>query len=602
MSSLAPPTLIFDAMFIDYPLDLLSFLKRLRVVVASRTAFVNHAGVDGDRPARAVAKGVPWQVAGRLATALEPLGCGGVGLEMINLPNHLSLRLIVALLPGCVASAALAVPAPTAPVAAAQAIGEQALRAAAADDQTRAFYQRHGWTAVWTDTAAEALVQALAGRSAHGLDRVAFLADQSSSDPAQREVALTRAAIRYAAALAHGVTDPTALHQIYTLARPEADLAGPLDDAIAHGMLGQWFAGLAPQDGTYTMLSNAYAAAVQQAQDGGDSGMRIAASDLIHVGDRDDRVPDIVAQLIQSEYLPASDDAASGAAASAPADRYTPRIADAVRQLQQDYGIVRDGVVGPDTVALLNLRPSDRVRALAVALERRRWLARTPPATRIDVNIAAARLRYFRDGELVDSRRVIVGKPGKETPLLMAPIYRLVANPTWTIPKSIENSELADVGSDYLRRHNMVRRNGFIVQQPGPDNALGLVKFDMLDDQAIYLHDTGSPALFERSQRHLSHGCVRVDDALGFALMLAEDAGVADAWQQARDGGEQQFVDLPQRLPVRLLYQNVDVDDAGKVAFQADPYDWNGPVAAALGFDTGKTRTRANAETVDVGP
>ena len=147
----------------------------------------------------------------------------------------------------------------------------------------------------------------------------------------------------------------------------------------------------------------------------------------------------------------------------------------------------------------------------------------------------------------------------------------------------------------------MVLRDGWIVQQPGPDNALGLVKFDMANNQAIYLHDTSAPALFERSQRHLSHGCVRVEDALGFAQMLAEDEGVADAWQAAQATGEMTFVPLPRRIPVRLLYHNVYVGADGAIAFRTDPYGWNDPIAEQLGFAKSSAR-RAEAQAIDIGP
>ena len=375
---------------------------------------------------------------------------------------------------------------------------------------------------------------------------------------------------------------------------PRGDLAGPLAKAIADKRLAGWLDSLAPQSAEYAKLSSAYRSAMAAARESGDGRTQIAASGLIHVGDSDERVPAIARQLQDNDYL------AAGAATSG-SRRFTQTMADALKRMQRDYGIADDGVVGPNTIEVLNLRPADRARALAVGLERLRWIARNPPATRIDVNIAAARLRYFRDGQMVDSRKVIVGQPGKETPLLMSPIYRLVANPTWTIPKSIENSEMADVGAGYLSRHNMVRQNGYIVQQPGPDNALGLVKFDMQNTHAIYLHDTGSPSLFGRSQRHLSHGCVRVNDALGFAQMLAEDEGIADQWNKARDSGDQTFVDLPNQIPVRLLYENVRVTDGGQVAIGTDPYGWNGPVARALGFQEGKT-SKARADKVDIGP
>ncbi|MEG8024737.1 L,D-transpeptidase family protein [Sphingomonas aurantiaca] len=238
---------------------------------------------------------------------------------------------------------------------------------------------------------------------------------------------------------------------------------------------------------------------------------------------------------------------------------------------------------------------------MGVALERRRWLERTPPATRIDVNTAASQLRYYRDGTVVDERKVVVGEPGHETPALASPIFRLVANPTWTVPKSIQNGEMANVDDAYLQAHNMVLRDGWIVQQLGPDNALGLVKFDMANNQAIYLHDTSAPALFERSQRHLSHGCVRVEDALGFAQMLAEDEGVADAWQAAQATGEMTFVPLPRRIPVRLLYHNVYVGADGAIAFRTDPYGWNDPIAEQLGFAKSSAR-RAEAQAIDIGP
>jgi murein L,D-transpeptidase YcbB/YkuD len=483
------------------------------------------------------------------------------------------------------------------------------LRGAADDPATRQFYEANGWQSVWSAAATNALKGILGERGRHGLDHLDFLADSAPSAGAvQREIALTRAALRYAAALARGVTDPTALHAIYTLPRPQGDLADALGKAIAGGRLEEWFVSLAPQDGDYARLSKAYLEARHEARD---SAQQAIGAGVIHVGDSDTRVPSIVERLVGGEYLPEQGSAvepagntvapAGGAPQPADAEIYTRRIADAVVRLQRDYGIAADGIVGPHTLEILNLRPGERAQALAVALERLRWLARTPPATRIDVNTAAARLSYYRDGKLVDSRRVIVGRPDKETPLLGAPIFRLVANPTWTIPKSIQHGEMAGVGRGYLRRHDMVRRNGWIVQKSGPSNALGLVKFDMKDDYAIYLHDTSAPSLFARSQRHLSHGCVRVEDALGFAQRIAEDEGVADQWRRARASGGQKFVALAREIPVRLLYHNVFVDRDGAVAFRTDPYSWNAPIAKALGFGQVST-AHARAEAVDIGP
>lgn len=231
----------------------------------------------------------------------------------------------------------------------------------------------------------------------------------------------------------------------------------------------------------------------------------------------------------------------------------------------------------------------ERARALAVNLERRRWLERTPAATRIDVNTGAATMTYWKDGRAVDSRRTVVGEPGNETPALASPLYRLVANPTWTVPRSIQKEEIEPRGEAYMRRENMTWRDGWIVQGPGPRNSLGLVKFDLRNDQEIYLHDTPAKALFGGTDRHASHGCVRVDDALGFAARIAADAGVEAEWRAALATGEESFVPLPSPIPVRLLYHTAFVED-GRVVIVPDAYGWDDRVARALGLPAAPAR------------
>ena len=157
------------------------------------------------------------------------------------------------------------------------------------------------------------------------------------------------------------------------------------------------------------------------------------------------------------------------------------------------------------------------------------------------------------------------------------------------------------VSAATIRSEHMGRHNGFLVQPSGPKNALGLVKFDMKDDQAIYLHDTSDHTLFARVQRHLSHGCVRVRDALGFAQGLAQQEGILPQWQQARQSGKEAFVTLPQPIPVRLLYWNAFVDQNGQIAFRTDPYGWNPPIAKALGFAP-QVSAKPKPTDIDLGP
>jgi murein L,D-transpeptidase YcbB/YkuD len=398
--------------------------------------------------------------------------------------------------------------------------GAPGLRESVRDPRVAHFYEGRGWAAAWTPAGEAALTAAIGEAGRHGLDGDAFLAPvRAARTPAARDAALSLAALSYAEALARGRTDPARLHQVYTVPRPDPDLAAGLNDALRRDELAGWLHGLAPQDDEYGLLSQAYVEANGQ-----------------------------------------------------------------VARAQ-----------GHPPPALL-----DRARALAVALERRRWLEREPPATRIDVNTGAATLAYVRDGKVADTRRVVVGEPGHETPELASPLYRLAANPTWTVPRSIEEREIAPKGEAYLRRNDMERRDGWIVQRPGPRNSLGLVKFDLRNDQEIYLHDTPARALFSQNDRHASHGCVRVADALAFAAMIAGDQGVADQWRRALATGEENFVPLPRPIPVRLLYHNVFIDH-GRIVFSPDVYGWDEDVAEALGLPR-RPRRAAAGQSRDLGP
>ncbi len=441
----------------------------------------------------------------------------------------------------------------------------------------------------WDEGAIRDLKQAIDTRAAHGLDHLFFAVEGDPGNQAGQE-ALTRSALRYARALAGGASDPHKLYEVYTLGGSEPDLARGLKDALASGKVRGWLDSLAPQGKEYRNLSKAYLALEKRG--GGASKSIPDAGKPIDPGTSDSRIPAIERQLVASGYL----DRAGNAG-----DRYAEPLVRAIKHMQVDYGIKPDGVIGEDALEILNLSDGDRAREIAVAMERMRWLDRAPPKTRIDVNLAAARLTYWREGKVADMRKVVVGEPDTETPQLGSPIYRLVANPTWTVPRSIQNKEIAGKGAGYMKRNDMVWKDGWIVQQPGPKNSLGLVKFDMKNDHEIYLHDTPAKQLFAEVQRQRSHGCVRVEDAIGFAERIARDEGILDQWTKARATGKESFVELPREIPVRLFYSTILFNDDDAPIIRADPYGWNARVAEALGFGPREgARVRAGGD--DVGP
>jgi L,D-transpeptidase YcbB len=481
-----------------------------------------------------------------------------------------------------------------------------ALKAAVSDERVKRFYEARGWAAAWTREQAEALGGAFGEAARHGLDAKGFLKQaQQGATAAEREAGLTLAAIGYAQALATGVVDPRKIWPDYSVPAHRADVVAGLGGAVGRGEIAAWLASLPPSDAEYEALSDAYLRYRRQAA--GERRAAVAPGDKIDVGDRDARVPQIAAALRATGYLapPAPEPTpqpgkAPARKAAADATLYTREIAAAAARLQADYGIEADGVIGNATLEALNTGAADRARILAVNLERRRWLERSPPATRIDVNTAAAFLDYWRDGTPAHRARVVVGQPDWETPQLGSPMFRLVANPPWTVPESIAEEEILPKGAAYMARERISMKNGKLVQEPGPKSALGLVKFDMDNPHQIYLHDTPHKALFATTERHSSHGCARVEDALGFARLLAGHDGRSEAFEKALASGEETPVELSARIPVRLLYHSVYLD-GGRVVFRTDPYGWDDRLAQALGF-SGQLRQRVKTHVHDAGP
>ena len=190
-------------------------------------------------------------------------------------------------------------------------------------------------------------------------------------------------------------------------------------------------------------------------------------------------------------------------------------------------------------------------------------------------------LRGSATGKLLfQTTPVVAGQPDSETPEMVSPIFRLVAHPTWTVPESIIEDELKDKSDAYFRANNMTRKNGRIVQEPGPKNSLGLVKFMFPNSYNIYLHDTPARSLFQRDVRAFSHGCIRVENpnALAQWVLGWDEARVEEAMER---GSDNRTIRLDRKIPVYIAYFTAYEKD-GRLHFGNDLYSKDDRLAEVM--------------------
>ncbi|UTD53885.1 L,D-transpeptidase family protein [Halomonas sp. MS1] len=284
---------------------------------------------------------------------------------------------------------------------------------------------------------------------------------------------------------------------------------------------------------------------------------------------------------------------------------YDAELEGAVKQFQRRHQLQEDGVVGQRTRLALNTPVTSRIDQLRVNLERARWIR--PIQTnepRVWVDIAGYRLHYTRpNGEHWDTR-VVVGTPRRETPIIHSAISHLTINPSWTIPPTIMREDvLPQVRRDpgYLARRNIQvishsgerlnadaidwQRPGAVMlrQVSGGGNPLGRVVVRFPNSEMIYLHDTPARGLFQRDQRALSSGCVRVEGVTEFAQLLLQDSGSRYQLSSLlNSSGSDRNVNLPQRIPVALHYLTAWPNAQGEVEFRDDIYRRDADLLAAL--------------------
>ncbi|HNS74345.1 MAG TPA: L,D-transpeptidase family protein, partial [bacterium] len=400
--------------------------------------------------------------------------------------------------------------------------------------------------------------------------------------------------------LAAGRFNPHDLDAEWYLHKNEADMVTRLNGAAEAGELLEDLRRLPPQEEEYHHLLEAYGYYRQLAVEGG--WPFIADGRKLEKGMWDERVMQVRARLRATADLALEPAAVEGT--------YDEALERAVRRFQMRHGLEPDGKVGKSTLAEMNVPVGKRIRQLAVNLERWRWLPRDHGRRYIRVNIADYTLQLFEADTVAMAMRVVVGKTYRRTPIFSDLMTYLVINPYWTVPNTILLNDIAPKAlrdPEYIRNQRIKIYAGWsegapeidpaaidwsrlsknyqpyrLRQDPGPRNSLGTIKFMFPNQFDVYLHDSPSHSLFNRSERAFSSGCIRVEKPIEMAVHLLDNPEYDEArLRRIISTRVETTLKLRQPILVMLLYMTAWVDEQGRVQFRHDIYGRDHSISVA---------------------
>jgi murein L,D-transpeptidase YcbB/YkuD len=428
-----------------------------------------------------------------------------------------------------------------------------------------------------------------------------FAAGGTSPSPDQvagLDVAISAATLRLFQHLHFGRVDPAAIGLRLQVSTDRHDMVAGLRAALATNRVTELAAELAPQLEQYRQLRGALAE------------YRALAADVtapppptftrtLHPGDTaaPSEVHGLVRRLVALGDLPPETLESSAA--------YDGALIDGIKAFQARHGLERDGVLGPATQAALAVPLSWRARQIELSLERLRWLPDLTNERVIALNIPMFQLWAWDaarpNGKPSFTTRAIVGRALRtETPVFVEELRQVIFRPYWNVPRSILLNEilpLARKDPSYLAKEHMEIVRGQsdeapvlavtdehlallaqgvlrLRQRPGPDNALGLVKFVFPNNDNVYLHSTPAQELFSRTRRDFSHGCVRVEDPVSLAewVLSGQPDWTRDRILAAMAGNVSRSVLVERPAQVVLFYVTAAVLTDDRIHFAEDIY------------------------------
>ena len=425
----------------------------------------------------------------------------------------------------------------------------------------------------------------------------------TSSDPellADYDLLLTDSLIRLGYHLVFGKVDPEDHHPHWNLA-VEIDDDRPaiyIQELLDAGNLAKGIEELRPQHIIYDRFRSALKKYRTFQADGGWE--PVPPGPTLKKGMQDGRI------LLLRKRLKITGDLMTE---SADTEAFDDQLEKAVIRFQRRHHLAADGAVGKQTLEALNVPVENRIDQIQINLERLRWVLHAISGKFVIADIAGFKVFVYKDNEIIWTSRVQVGRPYRQTPVFKATITYMELNPTWTVPPGILAKDILPAvkkDPNYLKERNIkvVNRSGNIIKQdsidwskysgrnfpyrlrqdPGPNNAMGLIKIMFPNKHLVFIHDTPSRSLFDRTDRTFSSGCIRTEKPFELAEILLDNPAKwnQESFKRIIDSGQTQTIRLPKPVPVLLFYWTASMEPDGGVRFKKDPYQRDAEVLEGL--------------------
>jgi len=460
---------------------------------------------------------------------------------------------------------------------------------------------------------ADGVISLLQSAEEYGLDPRDYAVDRSNlvnADPAnaeraaaQFELELSAAALRYAGDAQSGRINPNRISGYHDFPEYKRDYQAYMKQIADSMDPAQSLEQLNPGNVRFAALKRELADLRVAAKENDIE--PVAPGTFFKPGQTNSELPKVIAAIERKASVELKTRHQQTLAAYSGSEVFDDPLVAIVRDFQEESGLGADGIVGKNTIAKLQLAsPLAKIHKVEIAMEQLRWLPADFGKRHVFINQPAYTASYIVNDKAQLSMRAIVGLPSNQTSFFYDTIEVVEVNPYWNVPKSIlQNEMLGKIRTDpgYLtaRNYEVVSANGTpqdpytvdwysasgpqnvrVRQRPGSSNALGELKILFPNKHAIYMHDTPSRNLFQRTSRALSHGCIRLqkprDMAAAVLQTSAEQVGSYIA------GGQNKTIKVENQLPVYVSYFTAWPEDDGSVDYFADIYGRDAAVTKAF--------------------